>query len=77
MKQVLYIFLCLAFLAGCKKAIQKTKEQVAEELIVTAMTDGSGPLRYTLTELITSPILTLTNFNLKQTERLMLLMVDL
>ncbi|MBK8090193.1 MAG: hypothetical protein IPK31_21070 [Chitinophagaceae bacterium] len=40
MKQVLYIFLCFAFLAGCKKAIQKTKEQVAEELIVTAMTDG-------------------------------------
>jgi hypothetical protein len=40
MKQLLYIFLCLVFLAGCKKAIQKTREQVAEDIIVKAMTDG-------------------------------------
>jgi hypothetical protein len=30
----------LFLLAGCKKAIQKTQEQIAEDIIVTAMTNG-------------------------------------
>jgi len=39
MKQVLYIFLCFILLSGCKK-IKKTQEQIAEDLIVKAITDG-------------------------------------
>ncbi len=40
MKQALTILLFLFALSGCKKAIQKTKEQIAEDIIVKAMTDG-------------------------------------
>lgn len=40
MKQIISFFLCFVLLSGCKKTVQKTKEQIAEELIVTAMTDG-------------------------------------
>ncbi|MBX9784044.1 MAG: hypothetical protein K2X48_12210 [Chitinophagaceae bacterium] len=42
MKQVFTLFVCLLLLgvSGCKKLIQKTQEQIAEDIIVKAMTDG-------------------------------------
>ncbi len=43
MKQVITAALTGAILllsGGCKKAIQKTQEQIAEDIIVTAMTNG-------------------------------------
>jgi hypothetical protein len=39
-KAGLFFLLLLVLLTGCKKAIQKTQEQIAEDLIVKAMTDG-------------------------------------
>lgn len=40
MKQLFILFLGLFLLVGCKKAIKKTREQIAETLIVKAITDG-------------------------------------
>ena len=40
MKQLLILTLSLVMLAGCKKAIKRTQEQIAETLIVKAITDG-------------------------------------
>jgi uncharacterized protein YdgA (DUF945 family) len=40
MKQILILTLSLVMLAGCKKAIKRTQEQIAETLIVKAITDG-------------------------------------
>jgi hypothetical protein len=40
MKQTLLILTTLLLFTGCKKLIQKTQEQIAEDLIVKAMTDG-------------------------------------
>jgi hypothetical protein len=40
MKKLLLFALTLMLLAGCKKIIQKTQEQIAEDIIVKAMTDG-------------------------------------
>ena len=40
MKKILLVSICFALLSGCKKIIQKTQEQIAEDLIVKAMTDG-------------------------------------
>jgi hypothetical protein len=40
MKQLLILSFTLLLLAGCKKAIKQTREQIAETLIVKAMTDG-------------------------------------
>ncbi len=40
MKKILPLLICIISLAGCKKIIQKTQEQIAEDLIVKAMTDG-------------------------------------
>jgi NADPH-dependent glutamate synthase beta subunit-like oxidoreductase len=45
MKQILILTISVCFLVGCKKAIQKTQEQIAEDIIVTAVTDG----RWTVT----------------------------
>lgn len=45
MKQLLILSFSLLLLAGCKKAIKRTQEQIAETLIVKAMTDG----RWTVT----------------------------
>jgi hypothetical protein len=45
MKQLLIFSFTLLLLAGCKKAIKRTQEQIAETLIVKAMTDG----RWTVT----------------------------
>lgn len=40
MKKVVFIIACFFVLTGCKKIIQKTQEQIAEDIIVKAMTDG-------------------------------------
>ncbi|MBP6687510.1 MAG: hypothetical protein KA160_06595 [Lacibacter sp.] len=40
MKQLLILSISILLLAGCKKAIKRTQEQIAETLIVKAMTDG-------------------------------------
>ena len=40
MKQLLILSFSLLLFAGCKKAIKKTREQIAETLIVKAITDG-------------------------------------
>lgn len=40
MKQVLLIAITFIVLTGCKKLIQQTQEQIAEDLIVKAMTEG-------------------------------------
>lgn len=40
MKQPLLILCTLFILTGCKKTIKKAQEQIAEDLIVKAMTDG-------------------------------------
>ena len=40
MKQLLIFSISLLLLAGCKKAIRQTREQIAETLIVKAITDG-------------------------------------
>lgn len=40
MKQLLILTLSLVLLSGCKKAIKRTQEQIAETLIVKAITDG-------------------------------------
>ena len=40
MKQLLIIFFACFLLLGCKKAIKRTQEQIAETLIVKAITDG-------------------------------------
>lgn len=40
MKQLLILTLSLVLLGGCKKAIKRTQEQIAETLIVKAITDG-------------------------------------
>jgi len=45
MKHILFIILSLVLLIGCKKAIKRTQEQIAEDIIVKAMTDG----RWTVT----------------------------
>lgn len=45
MKRVLIITISVCLLISCKKAIKKTQEQIAEDIIVTAMTDG----RWTVT----------------------------
>jgi hypothetical protein len=45
MKQLLIFTVTVCLLFSCKKAIQKTQEQIAEDIIVTAMTDG----RWTVT----------------------------
>jgi hypothetical protein len=45
MKQLLILSFSLLLFAGCKKAIKQTREQIAETLIVKAMTDG----RWTVT----------------------------
>lgn len=45
MKQLLILLLLAAALGSCKKAIKKTQEEVAETLIVKAITDG----RWTVT----------------------------
>lgn len=45
MKQLLILSFSFLMLAGCKKAIKRTQEQIAETLIVKAMTDG----RWTVT----------------------------
>jgi hypothetical protein len=45
MKQLLILSFTLLMLAGCKKAIKQTREQIAETLIVKAITDG----RWTVT----------------------------
>ena len=40
MKQLFILTLSFVLLAGCKKAIKRTQEQIAETLIVKAITDG-------------------------------------
>jgi hypothetical protein len=45
MKQLLIFSFTLLLLVGCKKAIKQTREQIAETLIVKAITDG----RWTVT----------------------------
>lgn len=40
MRHLLILTLSLIMLAGCKKAIKRTQEQIAETLIVKAITDG-------------------------------------
>lgn len=40
MKKTGYAILLLLFLTSCKKLIQQTQEQIAEDMIVNAMTDG-------------------------------------
>ena len=40
MKQLFILTLSVVLLAGCKKAIKRTQEQIAETLIVKAITDG-------------------------------------
>jgi hypothetical protein len=40
MKKTVLFLTLLVLLVGCKKAIQRTQEQIAEDLIVKAMTDG-------------------------------------
>lgn len=40
MKQVLLFTTVLFLLTGCKKLIKNTQEQIAEDIIVKAMTDG-------------------------------------
>ncbi len=40
MKQLLILIFSLLLLTGCKKAIKQTQEQIAETLIVKAITDG-------------------------------------
>ncbi len=41
MKQILFIALTTLLLTGCKKIIKQTQEQIAESLILKAMTDGT------------------------------------
>ncbi|MBY0477870.1 MAG: hypothetical protein K2Q24_09515 [Chitinophagaceae bacterium] len=45
MKQIFLLSLTIVLLAGCKKAIKQTQEEIAETLIVKAITDG----RWTVT----------------------------
>lgn len=45
MKQLLILSFTLLLMVSCKKAIKQTREQIAETLIVKAMTDG----RWTVT----------------------------
>jgi hypothetical protein len=45
MKKLFILLIIASTLFSCKKAIQKTQEQIAEDIIVTAMTDG----RWTVT----------------------------
>lgn len=40
MKQLFIFSISLLLLSGCKKAIKRTQEQIAETLIVKAITDG-------------------------------------
>jgi hypothetical protein len=40
MKQILLIATVFLLLTGCKKIVKKTQEQIAEDIIVKAMTDG-------------------------------------
>ena len=40
MKQLFILTLSFVLLVGCKKAIKRTQEQIAETLIVKAITDG-------------------------------------
>ena len=40
MKQLFILTLSIVLLVGCKKAIKRTQEQIAETLIVKAITDG-------------------------------------
>lgn len=40
MKKAVYTLMLLLMLTGCKKLIQQTQEQIAEDIIVNAMTDG-------------------------------------
>jgi len=40
MKKIILIAITFILLTGCKKFIQKTQEQIAEDLIVKAMTEG-------------------------------------
>jgi hypothetical protein len=40
MKKAVYTLLLLLLLTSCKKLIQQTQEQIAEDMIVNAMTDG-------------------------------------
>jgi hypothetical protein len=41
MKQILLIAFTAIMLTGCKKIIKQTQEQIAESLILKAMTDGT------------------------------------
>ncbi len=41
MKRILFIVVTVLLLTGCKKIIKQTQEQIAESLILKAMTDGT------------------------------------
>lgn len=41
MKRILFIAVAALLLTGCKKIIKQTQEQIAESLILKAMTDGT------------------------------------